>query len=73
MLKKRGIDVVVALDFSKSMLAQDIQPSRLERAKLELADFIERLTGGQLSLFGDQPAFTSRKRYGPHEPIPPVP
>ncbi|MDJ0765561.1 MAG: VWA domain-containing protein [Myxococcota bacterium] len=49
-LKKRGIDVVVALDFSKSMLAQDIQPSRLERAKLELSDFISRLTGDRIGL-----------------------
>ncbi|MCP4679207.1 MAG: VWA domain-containing protein [Deltaproteobacteria bacterium] len=50
MLKKRGIDIVVALDFSKSMLAQDIQPSRLERAKLELNDFISRLTGDRIGL-----------------------
>ncbi|MCP4603254.1 MAG: VWA domain-containing protein [Proteobacteria bacterium] len=50
MLKKRGIDVVVALDFSKSMLAQDIQPNRLERAKLELSDFISRLTGDRIGL-----------------------
>jgi Ca-activated chloride channel homolog len=50
MLKKRGIDVVVALDFSKSMLAEDIQPNRLERAKLELADFIGRLTGDRIGL-----------------------
>jgi Ca-activated chloride channel family protein len=50
MLKKRGIDIVVALDFSKSMLAQDIQPNRLERAKLELADFISRLTGDRIGL-----------------------
>ncbi len=50
MLKKRGIDVVVALDFSKSMLAQDIQPSRLERAKLELGEFINQLTGDRIGL-----------------------
>lgn len=50
MLKKRGIDIVVALDFSKSMLAQDIQPSRLERAKLELSDFISQLTGDRIGL-----------------------
>jgi Ca-activated chloride channel homolog len=50
MLKKRGIDVVVALDFSKSMLAQDIQPSRLARAKLELHDFINQLTGDRIGL-----------------------
>lgn len=50
MLKKRGIDIVVALDFSKSMLAQDIQPSRIERAKLELSDFMEKLTGDRIGL-----------------------
>ena len=31
LLRKRGVDVVVALDFSKSMLAQDVRPSRIER------------------------------------------
>ncbi len=50
MLKKRGIDVVVCLDFSKSMLAADVQPNRLERAKLELGDFIARLTGDRIGL-----------------------
>lgn len=50
MLKKRGIDLVVALDFSKSMLAKDIQPSRLERAKLELNELIDRLTGDRIGL-----------------------
>ncbi len=50
MLPKRGIDIVVALDFSKSMLAQDIQPSRLARAKLELEDLISRLTGDRIGL-----------------------
>ncbi len=50
MLKKRGIDVVVALDFSKSMLAQDVQPNRLERAKLELNEFIAQLTGDRIGL-----------------------
>ena len=34
--KQRGLDLVVALDFSRSMLAKDIYPSRLERAKREL-------------------------------------
>ncbi len=50
MLKKRGIDIVVALDFSKSMLAEDIRPNRLERAKLELGDFISRLRGDRIGL-----------------------
>ncbi|MFO8073613.1 MAG: VWA domain-containing protein [Polyangia bacterium] len=50
MLKKRGIDIVVALDFSKSMLAQDVQPSRIERAVLELDDLIRMLTGDRIGL-----------------------
>ena len=35
-VKRRGVDIVIALDVSKSMLAQDVKPSRLERAKLEI-------------------------------------
>ncbi len=50
MLKKSGVDLVVALDFSKSMLAKDIKPSRIERAKLELAEFINQLTGDRIGL-----------------------
>jgi Ca-activated chloride channel homolog len=50
MLKKSGIDIVVALDFSKSMLAQDTPPSRIERAKLELSEFINQLTGDRIGL-----------------------
>jgi len=50
MLKKRGIDLVVALDFSKSMLAQDLRPSRSERAKLELNELINLLTGDRIGL-----------------------
>lgn len=67
MLRKRGIDVVVALDFSKSMLAEDIQPSRLERAKLELRDFISKLTGDRIGLVafaGDTMRFPLTTDYG---------
>ncbi len=49
-LHKRGIDIVVALDFSKSMLARDVRPSRIERAKAELERFIEELSGDRVGV-----------------------
>jgi tetratricopeptide (TPR) repeat protein len=48
--KQRGIDIIVALDFSKSMLAKDIYPSRLERAKRELERLMDRLSGDRVGL-----------------------
>jgi Ca-activated chloride channel family protein len=39
-----GVDVVIALDASDSMLAEDLRPSRLERAKAAAGDLIERLS-----------------------------
>jgi Ca-activated chloride channel family protein len=50
MLRKRGVDVVVVVDFSKSMLAQDVRPSRIERAKAELTRFINELTGDRVGI-----------------------
>ncbi|MDH5676715.1 MAG: VWA domain-containing protein [Myxococcales bacterium] len=49
-LRKRGVDVVVVLDFSKSMLAQDVRPSRIERAKAELMRFISELAGDRVGI-----------------------
>ena len=60
LLSKRGVDVVIALDFSKSMLAQDIRPSRIERAKAEIARFISELAGdrvGVVAFAGDTMEF----------------
>jgi len=48
--KRYGIDLVVALDASNSMLAKDIKPSRLERAKLELAALLDRLHGDRVGI-----------------------
>ena len=48
--KRRGIDVVVALDASKSMRARDVQPSRLERAKLELSTLLDELKGDRVAI-----------------------
>lgn len=48
--KRRGIDVVVALDASKSMYARDVSPSRLDRAKLELTTLLDSLKGDRVGL-----------------------
>jgi Ca-activated chloride channel family protein len=47
---RNGIDVLVAVDCSKSMLTQDVKPNRLERAKLAIADFADRLPDDRLGL-----------------------
>ena len=49
-LRKRGLDVVVALDFSKSMLARDVKPSRIQRAKAELTNFVQELGGDRVGI-----------------------
>lgn len=50
--KGRGIDLVVAIDLSKSMLARDVVPSRLDRARAEVADLADRLKGDRMGLVG---------------------
>jgi len=46
----KGIDVVIALDASKSMLAQDVKPNRLSRAKTEIAILLEHLTSDRVGI-----------------------
>ena len=41
---------MVALDISRSMLAQDLKPTRLDRAKLEISDLISRLDGDEVGI-----------------------
>lgn len=48
--RRRGIDVLIAVDVSKSMLARDVVPDRLARAKLAIADLAEGLEGDRLGL-----------------------
>ncbi len=49
-VKAKGIDVLFALDASRSMLAQDVKPNRLERAKLAMLDLVSRLRGDRTGL-----------------------
>jgi Ca-activated chloride channel family protein len=49
-VKRLGRDVVFILDVSRSMLAEDIAPNRLERAKLAIKDCIEQMEGDRVGL-----------------------
>ncbi len=49
-VRREGVDIFVALDVSRSMLAEDIKPSRLAKAKHEIAAFIDILQGDRIGL-----------------------
>lgn len=51
-VNREGIDIVVAVDLSNSMLAEDIVPSRLQKTKREIKNFINNLTGDRIGLVG---------------------
>jgi Ca-activated chloride channel homolog len=48
--KRKGIELIIALDVSNSMLAQDIQPNRLERAKQAISRLVDQLTNDRIGL-----------------------
>lgn len=48
--KQKGLDIVVAIDTSKSMLAEDIAPNRLQRAKLAALDLMQQAQSDRLGL-----------------------
>ena len=50
MTKRYGVDIMIAIDTSLSMLAQDIKPSRIEKAKLEISSFIDKLKGDRIGI-----------------------
>ncbi len=49
-VKRKGVDIMLVLDVSRSMLAADVKPSRLERAKLEISDLADKLQGDRIGL-----------------------
>jgi len=49
-IRQHGVDIVIALDCSRSMTAADISPSRLERAKREVFDLLTMLQGDRVGL-----------------------
>ena len=58
-VKRQGVEVMIALDISNSMLAQDVQPSRLQKAKRLVAQLVDKMENdkvGMIVFAGD--AFT---------------
>ena len=48
--QRRGIDLLFAVDTSRSMLTQDVKPNRLTRAKLAVSDLVGKLDGDRVGL-----------------------
>jgi Ca-activated chloride channel family protein len=49
-VKRSGLDILIAMDTSKSMLAEDVKPNRLERSRLAVKDLIKKLHGDRIGL-----------------------
>lgn len=49
-VRRRGLDLVIAVDTSKSMLAEDVKPNRLEKAKREIEDLVANLRGDRVGI-----------------------
>jgi Ca-activated chloride channel family protein len=49
-IERKGVDLIVAIDCSRSMMASDIKPTRLERAKREVMDLLDLLHGDRVGL-----------------------
>jgi len=49
-VKQTGIDVFILLDVSRSMTAEDIKPNRLEKAKYQISNLIQKLRGDRIGL-----------------------
>src|SRR5437016_528935 len=49
-VKRKGLDCLIAVDTSRSMLSNDVQPNRLERVKLAVQDLVNELQGDRVGL-----------------------
>jgi Ca-activated chloride channel homolog len=49
-VKRKGVDIMIALDVSKSMLAQDVKPNRLEKAKQVVSKLMDKLADDRVGL-----------------------
>ncbi len=49
-VKREGVELIICLDVSNSMMAEDIQPNRLERAKRAISRLVDKLTDDKIGL-----------------------
>jgi Ca-activated chloride channel family protein len=49
-VSQKGVDIMIVLDVSRSMLVEDVEPDRLERAKREISDFVRVVQGDRVGL-----------------------
>ncbi|MDY6970786.1 MAG: VWA domain-containing protein [Thermodesulfobacteriota bacterium] len=49
-VSQKGVDIIIAVDVSPSMLVEDIEPNRLERARREILDFLRVVRGDRVGL-----------------------
>lgn len=49
-VKREGIDLMLVLDVSNSMLAEDIKPNRLERSKMAISNLVDKLEGDRIGI-----------------------
>ena len=49
-IKREGVEIIIALDVSNSMMAEDIQPNRLERAKQAISKLVDRMVNDRIGL-----------------------
>ena len=49
-VKREGVELIIALDVSNSMMAEDIEPNRLERAKMAISRLVDRLSNDEIGL-----------------------
>jgi Ca-activated chloride channel family protein len=49
-VRRQGLDIMILMDTSKSMLTEDVKPNRLERAKLAVKDLLKKLKGDRIGI-----------------------
>ena len=49
-VKRQGLDILLAVDTSRSMLTEDVKPNRLNRTKLAVKDLLKKLQGDRIGL-----------------------